>query len=99
MIITIKKIDNTYKGVEFVAYDKEYTAEALDNEEYDKKNDEIDWLALVDGYCYVGRQRSWTWIKLDSARSGVLGSTRSANASVVLRLGTPTNRGEGRVGS
>jgi hypothetical protein len=37
-----KKIDNTYKGVEFVAYDKEYTAEALDNEEYDKKNDEID---------------------------------------------------------
>ena len=27
-----KKIDNTYKGVEFVAYDKEYTAEALDNE-------------------------------------------------------------------
>ena len=59
----------------------------------------IDWLALVDGYCYVGRQRSWTWIKLDSARSGVLGSTRSANASVVLRLGTPTNRGEGRVGS
>ena len=38
-----KKIDNsTYKGVEFVAYGKEYTAEALDNEEYDKKNDEID---------------------------------------------------------
>ncbi len=32
----------------------------------------IDWLALVDGYCYVGRQRSWTWIKLDSARSVVL---------------------------
>ena len=31
----------------------------------------IDWLALVDGYCYVGRQRSWTWIKLDSARSVV----------------------------
>ena len=27
------------------------------------------------------------------------GSTRSANASVVLRLGTPTNRGEGLVGS
>jgi hypothetical protein len=42
----------------------------------------IDWLALVDGYCYVGRQRSWTWIKLDSARSAVPGSTRSANASV-----------------
>ena len=41
-----------------------------------------DWLALVDGYCYVGRQRSWTWIKLDSARSAVPGSTRSANASV-----------------
>ena len=42
----------------------------------------IDWLALVDGYCYVGKQRSWTWIKLDSARSVVPGSTRSANASV-----------------
>ncbi len=42
-----------------------------------------DWLALVDGYCYVGRQRSWTWIKLDSARSAVPGSTCSANASVV----------------
>ena len=42
----------------------------------------IDWLALIDGYCYVGRQRSWTWIKLDSARSAVPGSTRSANASV-----------------
>ena len=41
-----------------------------------------DWLALVDGYCYVGRQRSCTWIKLDSARSAVPGSTRSANASV-----------------
>ena len=32
----------TYNGVEFVAYDKEYTDEALDNDEYDKKNDEID---------------------------------------------------------
>jgi hypothetical protein len=29
-------------GVEYVAYDKEYTDEALDNEEYDKMNDEID---------------------------------------------------------
>ena len=38
-----------------------------------------DWLALVDGYCYVGRQRSWTWIKLDIARSAEHGS---ANASV-----------------
>jgi hypothetical protein len=59
-----------------------------------------DWLALVDGYCYVGRQRSRTWIKLDIGVA-CSGSTRSANASVVLRLGTPTNlnRGEGRVGS
>jgi hypothetical protein len=32
----------SYGGVEYVAYDKEYTDEALDNEEYDKKNDEID---------------------------------------------------------
>jgi hypothetical protein len=30
-----------YGGVEYVAYDKEYTDEALDNDEYDKKNDEI----------------------------------------------------------
>ena len=45
-----KKIDNTYKGVEFVAYDKEYTAEALDNEEYDKKNDEID---LIEKHCNI----------------------------------------------
>ena len=36
-----KNIKN-YCGVEFVAYDKEYTDEALDNDEYDKKNDEID---------------------------------------------------------
>jgi len=36
-----KDIKN-YNGVEFVAYDKEYSDEALDNEEYDKKNDEID---------------------------------------------------------
>ena len=26
-----------YQGVEFIAYDKEYTDEALDNDEYDKK--------------------------------------------------------------
>ena len=32
----------SYEGVTYVAYDKEYTDEALDNEEYDKKNDEID---------------------------------------------------------
>jgi hypothetical protein len=41
----IKLDDNiveSYKGVEFVAYDKEYTDAALDNDEYDKKNDEID---------------------------------------------------------
>jgi hypothetical protein len=31
-----------YPGVDYVAYDKEYDDEALDNEEYDKKNDEID---------------------------------------------------------
>ena len=37
--IDIKK----YEGVKYVAYDKEYNAEALDNEEeYNKKNDEID---------------------------------------------------------
>ncbi len=36
-----KDIKN-YNGVDYVAYDKEYTAEALDNEDYDKKNDEID---------------------------------------------------------
>jgi phosphoribosyl 1,2-cyclic phosphodiesterase len=36
-----KDIKN-YNGVEYVAYDKEYTDEALDNDEYDKKNDEID---------------------------------------------------------
>ena len=36
-----KDIEN-YNGVEYVAYDKEYTNEALDNDEYDKKNDEID---------------------------------------------------------
>ncbi len=29
-----------YCGVEYVAYDKEYRA--LDNDEYDQKNDEID---------------------------------------------------------
>ena len=31
-----------------------------------------DWPAHVDGYCNVGRRRSWTWIKLGGARSGVL---------------------------
>jgi len=36
-----KDIKN-YNGVEYVAYDKEYEAEALDNDEYDEKNDEID---------------------------------------------------------
>ncbi len=61
-----------------------------------------DWLALVDGYWYVGRQRSWTWIKLDSARSVVPGSTRSANASVaheliyIYRYPRLTGRGVGR---
>ena len=37
-----KPIYDDYIGVQYVAYDKEYTDEALDNEEYDKKNDEID---------------------------------------------------------
>jgi hypothetical protein len=31
-----------YKAVEFVAYDKEYDEEALDNEEYENKYDELD---------------------------------------------------------
>ena len=31
-----------YKGVNFVAYDKEYDEEKLDNDEYEKKNDELD---------------------------------------------------------
>jgi hypothetical protein len=31
-----------YIGVQYVAYDKEYTNQALDNEDYDKKEDEID---------------------------------------------------------
>ena len=36
------KLKKSCNGVEYVAYDKEYTDEALDNEEYDKKNDKID---------------------------------------------------------
>jgi hypothetical protein len=31
----------------------------------------IGWPAHGDGYCNVGRRRSWTWIKLDGARNGV----------------------------
>ncbi len=31
-----KDIKN-YNGIEYVAYDKEYTDEALDNDEYEKK--------------------------------------------------------------
>ena len=31
------KLKKSYNGVEYVAYDKEHTDEALDNEEYDKK--------------------------------------------------------------
>jgi hypothetical protein len=31
-----KDIKN-YNGVEYIAYDKEYTDEALDNDEYDKR--------------------------------------------------------------
>ena len=31
-----------YPGVQFVAYDKEYDDEALDNDEYENKNDELD---------------------------------------------------------
>jgi hypothetical protein len=37
-----KRILKTNNGIEYVAYAKEYTDEALDNDEYDKKNDEID---------------------------------------------------------
>ena len=40
----------------------------------------IGWPAHGDGYCNVGRRRSWTWIKLDGARSGCPGCTCSANA-------------------
>ena len=36
-----RSIEN-YSGVEYVAYDKEYSDEALDNEEYEQKNDELD---------------------------------------------------------
>ena len=32
----------------------------------------IGWPALGDGYCNVGRRRSWTWIKLVGARSVML---------------------------
>jgi hypothetical protein len=32
----------------------------------------IGWLALVDGYCYVGRQRSWTLIMFGGVRCVVL---------------------------
>ncbi len=35
-----KPLQQNYQGIEYVAYDKEYTDEALDNDEYDKKNDE-----------------------------------------------------------
>ncbi len=41
-ILLIMVFEENYPDVEFVAYDKEYTDEALDNEEYEKKNDEID---------------------------------------------------------
>ena len=34
--------EENYPGVDYVAYDKEYNDEALDNDGYDKKNDEID---------------------------------------------------------
>ncbi len=37
------KTVESYKGVEYVAYDKEYDNEALENDQYDKKNDEIDF--------------------------------------------------------
>ncbi len=32
-----KKLDKNYNGVEYVAYDKEHTDDALDNDEYDKR--------------------------------------------------------------
>ena len=37
----LQEIKN-YNGVEYVAFDKEYDDEALDNEDYDKKNYDID---------------------------------------------------------
>jgi hypothetical protein len=37
-----KSNNANYPGIEYVAYDKEYDDKALDNDEYDKKNDAID---------------------------------------------------------
>ncbi len=60
----------------------------------------ISWLTLMDTAMLRGREAGRG---SSSTARGVAcsGSTRSANASVVPRLGTPTNRGdsEGRVGS
>jgi len=36
-----------FSGVEYKAYDKEYPDEALDNDDYDKKNDEIDFIEKI----------------------------------------------------
>ena len=61
-----KDIKN-YNGVEFVAYDKEYTDEALDNDEYDKKNDEIDLiekhLMLILMYIHMMNQNHYKLIE------------------------------------
>ncbi len=40
-----------YCGIEYVAYDKEYYDVALDNDEYDKKNDEIDGNNFFQNKC------------------------------------------------
>jgi hypothetical protein len=37
-----KNTKTNQKGIDYVVYDKEYDDHALDNDEYDKKNDEID---------------------------------------------------------
>ncbi len=46
---------NNYQGVEYVAYDKQYDDEAFDNDEYDKKNDEIDLIEKHFILMYIHR--------------------------------------------
>ncbi len=52
--------EENFPGVEYVAFDKEYEDEALDNDEYDKKNDEIDLiekhLMLILMYIHIMNQ-------------------------------------------
>ena len=42
----------------------------------------IGWPALGDGYCNVGRRRSWTWIKLVGARGNVPDRTHPVTAEL-----------------